>query len=264
LKYKLVALDLDGTLLSDSKVIADSTKDLITEAQAKGVNFTIATGRMYRGAARYAKQLAIDIPIITYNGAVISDPLTGETHRELLVSATCAHRALDALKNEAVLKYIFTGDEVYTDISHKWTENYAKILQVEMKLLEDIKQVLDKDPIMLVFMVDANRRVTISDILRSELGSQARVTNSSDWFVDILHLQASKSRALEQLAKQLEIKREEIIAIGDNLNDLEMVEYAGLGVAVANASNELKDASDYITQKPFHFGVEEVIKKYCL
>lgn len=264
MKYKLVALDLDGTLLSENKVLNASTQAAIKKAQDKGVLFTIATGRMYRGAVRYATQLDIKIPIITYNGAVIKNPLSGEVYREFKVPSSLATKAIDALDGEPVLKYVFLGDNVITDLAHDWTDNYANVLDVEMKFVDDIRLALNDDPIMVVFMVQAEMRKNITDTLKTAFGSEARITNSSNWFVDVLNPSASKSLALQQLAENLGISRDEIIAVGDNLNDLEMIQYAGLGVAVANASDDLKQSADYITEAECYLGVEEVIEKYCL
>jgi Cof subfamily protein (haloacid dehalogenase superfamily) len=264
MKYKLVALDLDGTLLSDNKILNASTQAAIKRAQDKGVIFTIATGRMYRGAVRYAAQLNIEIPIITYNGAVIKNPLSGEVHREFKVPSRLAMRAIDSLDGQPVLKYVFTGDNVITDLVHEWTDNYSNVLDVEMKYVDDVRLALDDDPIMVVFMVQAEMRKNISDTLRNTFGSEARITNSSNWFVDVLNPSASKSLALEQLAKSLGILRDEIIAVGDNLNDLEMIQYAGLGVAVANASDDLKQSADHVTKAECYLGVEEVIEEFCI
>ncbi|MBE0446663.1 MAG: HAD family phosphatase [Actinobacteria bacterium] len=262
--YKLVALDLDGTLLSEDKAIADSTSKLIKEARNSGVKFTIATGRMSSGAIRYAKQLGIDIPIITYNGAVIRNLASGYTYREYKVPAEGAMDAIDMLKGEPALRFVFLGDDVYTDTPHEWTDGYAELLEVKMNFVDDVRDLLAQDPTMLVFMVPTLRAVELAGVLKAKLNSQVRITNSTDWFLDILHPKASKGLALRQLAESLGVAREEIIAIGDNLNDLEMVEYAGIGVAVANATDDLKAAADYVTDLPLSEGVGEVIMKYVL
>lgn len=262
--YKLVALDIDGTLLSEDKVIADSTADLIKEASNNGVKFTIATGRMFRGAVKYAERLGIDIPIITYNGAIIRDILSDCVYRECKVPADGAKDAIDILREEPVLRFVFLGDEVYTDTPHEWTDSYAQLLGVEMNFMGDVKDILIEDPTMLVFMVPVLKAIELTDRLKCRLNSNIRITNSTDWFLDVLNVKASKGLAIQQLADDLGIAREEIIAIGDNLNDLEMVEYAGLGVAVANATDELKAVADYVTELPINGGVEEVLRKYVL
>jgi hypothetical protein len=264
LSYKLVALDLDGTLLSGEKVIAESTLTLIQEAKNTGVKFTIATGRMSRGALRYAEKLEIDIPIITYNGAVTRSPISDRVYHECKVPAGRAIDAINLLKDEPVLRYVFLHDNVYTDTPHDWTDRYADLLGVEMNFVDDTRELLAEDPTMLVFMVTELKARELTDLLKSELDSQVKITNSTDWFLDVLPIRASKGSALKQLGQRLGIKREEIIAIGDNRNDLEMIEYAGLGVAVANATEEVKQVADYVTTLPISEGVEEVLEKYLL
>lgn len=262
--YKLVAIDLDGTLLSDEKVIADSTVELIRESHKKGVAFTIATGRMSRGALRYAEQLDINIPIITYNGAIVRSPASGCIYREHKVPATGAIQAVTLLKDQPVLRYVFLEDEVYTDTPHDWTDRYADLLGVEMNFVGDVLELLSVDPTMLVFMVPVMKAVELTEVLKNGLDSQVRITNSTEWFLDVLSAKASKGLALKQLAEHLGIAREEVVAIGDNLNDIEMIEYAGLGVAVANATDGLKSIADYVTDSPVAGGVEEVIMKHIL
>jgi len=264
LSYKLVAIDLDGTLLSDEKTVPDTTVELIREAHKRGVAFTIATGRMSRGALRYAEQLGIDIPIITYNGAVIRSPMSGCVYREHKLPAVGAAQAVTLLKDQPVLRYVFLEDEVYTDTPHDWTDRYAGLLGVEMNFVGDVLELLSEDPTMLVFMVPVMKAIELTELLKSGLDSQVRITNSTEWFLDVLSAKASKGLALKQLAEHLGIAHEEVIAIGDNLNDVEMIEYAGLGVAVANATDGLKSVADYITEGPLAEGVEEVIIKHIL
>lgn len=262
--YKLVALDLDGTMLGDDKRLNSGTVELIREASEQGVRFTIATGRMSLGALRYAEELRVNIPIITYNGAVIKNTFSGDIYRECKVPAEQGIEAIQLLRNEPVLRYAFLGEEVFTDTAHEWTDRYADLLGVTMNLVTDLRDLLVDDPTMLVFMVPVGQASILTQLLKSRLDPVVRITNSADWFLDVLHPEASKGLALAQLAERLGIAREEVIAIGDNLNDLEMIEYAGLGVAVANASDELKDAADYVTDAPISRGVEEVIHKFIL
>ncbi len=262
MSYKLVALDLDGTLLSNDKTIAGSTVELIQQAKRNGVRFTIATGRMSRGALRYAQELEIDIPIITYNGAMTRSPISEDIYHECKVPAERAIDAINLLRDEPVLRYVFLNDDVYTDTPHEWTDRYADLLGVTMNFVDDTRELLIDDPTMLVFMVTELRARELTMLLKSELESQVKITNSADWFLDVLPVRSSKGSALAKLAGSLGIKREEVIAIGDNLNDLEMIEYAGLGVAVANAAEELKSAANYITTLPINEGVEEVLQKY--
>lgn len=262
--YKLVVLDLDGTLLARDKHIADSTLELIGEAKARGVKFTIATGRMTPGALRYAEQLKVDIPIITYNGALVRNVGGDKIYREYKVPASWAVEAVNILKDHPVLPFAFIDDKVYTDTEHEWTERYAQLLEVEMNFVGDVRAVLTEDPTMLVFMVPVLKGGELTRLLKEHMDSQVRITNSTEWFLDVLHVKASKGLALKQVSEHLGIAREEIIAIGDNSNDLEMIQFAGLGVAVSNASEDLIAAADYVAELPMHEGVEETLRKFIL
>jgi hypothetical protein len=251
-------------MLDDDKILNRNTVEMIREVSERGVKFTIATGRMSRGALRYADELGVDIPVITYNGAIMRSLHSNEVYREYKVPAEQAKEALSLLADEPVLRYAFLGEDVFTDTAHEWTDRYADLLGVDIHHISDVRDVLGEDPTMLVFMVPVGRAQLLTQTLKSKLDSQVRVTNSADWFLDVLHPQATKGLALAQLAECLGIEREEVIAIGDNGNDIEMVEYAGLGVAVANATDELKAVADYITEAPISKGVEEVIQRFIV
>ncbi|MCL5291326.1 MAG: Cof-type HAD-IIB family hydrolase [Actinobacteria bacterium] len=265
LNYKLVAIDLDGTLLTEGYEIEPAALDAIQSAAKMGVKFTIATGRMHGSAARFAEELGVEVPLITYNGSVVRCAISGNEYRHLKVPREAAIKALSLVGSDRALRYVFTYDRVITDTPDEWTDRYARILGVEMHLTEDLANTsLDDDPTMIVFMCEEGRTKMTTDLLAQELDSSVRLTNSNPWFVDVLHKDASKASSLRYVADKLGILIEETIAIGDSWNDLEMIEAAGVGVAVANATEKLKERADYVTSAERGAGVAEVLEKFVL
>ncbi|MCL4498712.1 MAG: Cof-type HAD-IIB family hydrolase [Chloroflexi bacterium] len=262
--YKLVAMDLDGTLLNEDHTIDPGALDAIRRAAERGVTFTIATGRMHGSAERFAAPLGIEVPLISYNGSVVRSALSGREHRHLRVPRAAAATALSLIKADKALRYAFMDDRVLTDTPHEWTDQYAKILGIEMALVDDIADALEDDPTMLVFMCEEADTSRLTGYLSCELDSAVRLTNSNPWFVDVLNADASKAMALRFLAESLGVRMRETVAIGDSWNDLEMIEAAGLGVAVANGTDRLKEWADYITTEERGRGVAEVLRTFIL
>lgn len=264
MEYKLVAVDLDGTLLDENYRIGQDALAAISRAADAGVAFTIATGRMHDSAAKFARLLGLELPIISYNGSVIRAAGASEEYRHLKVPRASAVEALSLVGKDKALRYAFLGDRVLTDTPHEWTDNYAKVLGVTMECVEDLVARLDGDPTMIVFMCDESDTPNTTEFLSQRLDSSVRLTNSNPWFVDVLNKNASKADALKFLADKLGVSMTETIAIGDSWNDLEMLEAAGLGVAVANAAEKLKMHADYVTRSERGLGVVEVLEKFVI
>lgn len=262
--YKLVALDLDGTLLGEDYSIDPRALKAIEEAAGRGVSFTIATGRMHASARRFADILGFEIPIITYNGSVVRCAISGEEYRHLRVERETARAAFELVKGDRLLRYAFLDDRIVTDTPDEWTDRYAQALGVTMEYAGDLSSYLESDPTMVVFMCGAEQTKALTDFLARELDSTVRLTNSNPWFVDVLNIGASKALALDFLADRLGVSLTETIAIGDSWNDLEMIEAAGLGVAVANATEKLRERADYVTLAERGRGVAEAIEKFVL
>ena len=260
--YRLVAVDLDGTLLDQERQLRPTTVEIIKTVAAQGVKFTIATGRLYPSALPFARQLGLDVPIITYNGAMIKSSLSGEVIQHLTLTRDLAREALQLMANEDLYRFLYLEDCIYTDAAEY--VQYSAALQVPIHLVEDLNPVLETNPTMVVFRAAQEKIPGLTEKLAANFGEAVYVLNSWPDFVELLHPQASKAKALARLAADLGIRREEIIAIGDGWNDVEMLEYAGLGVAVANAQAEVKARADLVTNGKHEEGVREVLARYFL
>lgn len=264
LEYKLLAIDLDGTLLNEEHQLSPQIVAAIEEIVNKGLKVTIATNRMFRSAENLAKRLNIDLPLITDGGSLVKSSHTKEKYLDLRITKEIAERAINLMNGEDSTHFLFQGDEVYTPKRSWYTENYQTVAGIEIKIVPDLKEILDEKPRAIIFYVNIEEVQRLTMKLKIELESIARITNSAPYFIDVLNLKATKALGLEKIAKHFNIKRDEIIAVGDGMNDIEMIEYAGLGIAVANASNSLKEKADYITKSEREKGVLEVINNFIL
>lgn len=264
MKYKLLAVDVDGTLLNSNKEITPNTKARIHETIEKGVIFTISSGRPVQGVQLIINKLEVDIPVITYNGAMV---ITGES-RKVIYSCT--------MKNEDVIQVERFGRERNTTIAI-WSDNqlfvnraderaakYSELSGTEAKLYENVEEVLVKGVNKILWYDEVERINAFQEELKNIINPTINFHTSQPFFLEFVDVNASKAIALEKLGKFYGINREEMIAVGDGFNDLSMIEYAGLGVAMENAPFEIKQAADFVTRSNDNDGVAFVIEKFIL
>ena len=267
MNYKLVAIDLDDTLLANDLTISPQTIEAMREAERKGVTVTLATGRMFQSAAQYAKDLKLDVPIITYQGAYIRNALSGEVVFERLVPYDLSIQLLEDLKAKQKHIQIYLNDELYVEQDNEYIKDYAKASNVPYIVVDDMIAEMKNSgtlPIKILVIDDPKEIQTIANQYRQDYDQQLHITISKPHFLEITHPEATKGKAIEFLVEQKGITMEQVIAIGDSYNDLDMIELAGLGVAMENARPEVKEAADYITKSNNDHGVWEVFKKFVL
>jgi Cof subfamily protein (haloacid dehalogenase superfamily) len=260
--YKLIAIDLDDTLLRNDLTISDRTKRAIEAAMAKGTLVTFATGRMYRSALPYALDLGLDLPLITYQGALVKYA-DGRMVYHRPIELPIAQEVIEMGKQCGIHVNVYLDDELYMEKETQWGKDYATRVRVPINIL-DLPAGLKQDPTKILFLSEPEVLDGISQKLAEMFSEAINLTKSQATFLEISHPKATKGNALKELAASLKINREEVIAIGDNLNDLDMIRYAGCGVAIGNAVQALKEAADLVTNSNDDDGVAEVIEKLVL
>lgn len=261
---KLIVTDLDGTLLTDDKMISDRNKAAIAKAQEQGVMVTVATGRMCLAAAHYARLIGVTLPIISCNGGLVR-PYTGEAlfmhcfEKDLAreVIALCYER------NWHVQWYV--DDKVYV---REFEEKYFKGFKVlgrfsVTEVGDDFENYLDN--VIQIVVRDMDGKIQeIQKEVSTHFHGRLTVQQNTNVSVDIDALGINKAVGIEALIRQLGIKKEEVMAFGDADNDLDMLGYVGLGVAMGNAIDEAKEIAKVITADNEHDGVAVAIEKYVL
>jgi Cof subfamily protein (haloacid dehalogenase superfamily) len=260
-------VDLDGTLLNSDWEISPRTERAIRAASARGVYVILATGRMYASTLRYALRLDLRLPVITYNGALVKDVATGEVIYQRMLPKEYAREVLALVKELSypVNLYFNHGeDRLYVDRVSAAVRRYSRQSSVPFFEVPDLMALLDRDPIKLVVIKEEEALDALIEESRRRWGEAIYVTKSEPTYLEFLHPEATKGRGLAAVARYFGVPREEIMAIGDSFNDLEMFKYAGFSVAMGNAREVVRRAADYVAPPCQEDGVAQVLERFVL
>lgn len=259
--YRLIALDIDGTIRSNEYPLSDRTRQAIARVMEAGAVVTLATGRMFHSAVRATAELNIRSPIITFQGAKIADPATGDVlwHRPL--TTDMAREALDALSPWGLEVLAYHGDQVYVSRMTPWVEAYEQRNQAVVRVIEDLKELAANGLTRLVVVGREDEIQRLEAELKAGFDSRLYVTRSLPHFCEILHSEAGKDRALAWLCDYLGVRREETVAFGNGYNDVQMLEWAGLSVAIGGAVPEVLDVADRIAPPIEDDGAAQVLEE---
>ncbi len=259
--YKLIALDIDGTIRSTEYPLSPRTRRAIGQARANGVHVTLATGRMFESAVISSSELSIDTPIVSYQGAQVSDPATGEVLWQVTLTPRMTSDALDALDGWGLEVMAYHGGDVYVAESSPWIEGYIERNDVIVHSVGDLRKAahLGFTRLVVVGADDAIRDLEASLIGRFD--SSLHVTRSLPHFCEILNPHGGKHKALGWLCDQLGIRPDETIAFGNGYNDVHMLSWAGLAVAIDGAVDETLAVADRVAPPIEEDGAAQVIEE---
>lgn len=260
---------MDGTLLNDRHEVPEDVKYTLAEAKKQGIKIVLCSGRPIGGIRSYIKALNLNQEgdfAIAYNGALVQDTHTNEVVAELSLGHADLVKLYELSMELKTPMHFFDTKGVYTpnaDISdYTVLEAYLSEIPLGYRQVSDIPTNISIPKIMFVNHPDKLNR-TIEELPKS-LNEQYTIVQSAPYFLEFVHPSASKGNAVKMLAEQLGIKQEETMTIGDNGNDLSMIEYAGCGVAMGNAIPEVKAAADFQTRSNNESGVAYAIRKLAL
>lgn len=268
---KLLVLDIDGTIAGHSNQVRPAVLEAIKAAQAQGVQVAIATGRMYRSALRFHQKVGADLPLIAYQGAWIQDPLTNERHFHQTVPVGIAAELLDYLEQpelkSRVSIHFYINDELYVREIIGDTKEYARRSGIPPNAVGDLRTTLDQTPTKILALSEDTQLidellVNVRKIYRPE---ELYLTKSVATFFEMAHPLVNKGLAVDYLVKKLlHITPEQVMTIGDNFNDVEMLQYAGIGVAMGDAPEEVKAIANWVAPSVEEDGVAHAINKFIL
>lgn len=263
-KYKLIAADLDDTLLNDDLKISERNRRAFQLAQDMGVIVTIATGRMFRSALPVALELGIEGPLVTYQGAFVKSVSTGEVMVHRPVPVDLARKVITAGYENGLHINIYINDTLYMDRITEEGKYYVEQAKVEMNPVGNLLDFLQNDPTKVLFIGEADFLDKLSHQMKEQFGESLYITKSKPNYLEFMHPKATKMHGISRLAEVLGILPEEIITFGDSYNDIEMIDYAGLGVAVGNAPQAIRERADLVADTNNNDGVAKVIEEFVL
>lgn len=266
--YKLIALDMDGTLLNPEGQISPRTRDAIAAARAQGVTVVLASGRPLEGMTPSLAELGLtgqDDYVICYNGALVQQVAEQRIIRSQLLTGSDAS-AIAHLANElGVNVHGFSVRQgLISPRVSTYTEHESRLIRMPINLV-DFATLPADEQIMKVMMIDPEPQLSraISQ-LPAELYERYTVVRSAPYFLEFMNKRSNKGTGVAALANHLGLTADQVIAVGDAGNDRHMIEYAGLGVAMGNATDEIKALAQHITSRNDDDGVARVIERFIL
>jgi Cof subfamily protein (haloacid dehalogenase superfamily) len=257
-----LACDLDRTLIAEDAVLRPRTKAAIAAAREAGLHVVIVTGRMFQSVVRYARDAGIDDPLVCYQGAVVADPATGEFLRHVPIPLDLAREAIAAVEDEGFPLNVYVDDELYVARETAESEAYARFQDLAVHSVGDLLGWLDKAPTKLVSVGDPLELDGLEARMKARFDGRLYISKSLPHFLEFAHPDVTKGTGLDFLARRLGFTRAETVAFGDGENDVELLEWAGFAVAVANAHPKVLAVADYVCPPVDEEGVAQVIEAY--
>ncbi|MCL6574148.1 MAG: sugar-phosphatase [Bacillus sp. (in: Bacteria)] len=267
--YKLITIDMDGTLLNDKHELTDEVRSTLQTAKARGVKVVLCTGRPIGGVHRYLEELHLNEEgdyVITYNGALVQNSNTNEIVSKYSLGYEDLKLLYDLSLELKTSIHFFNYTNLYTlnQNIHKYTVAESYITQVPLSYLR--LEGISKNILLpkIIFVDEPEHLNQVIASIPISLREKYAMVRSEPFFYEFLHPKVSKGNAVKHLAKILGIEQQEVMSIGDNRNDLTMIEYAGCGVAMGNAVPELKEIANFQTLSNNNNGVAHAIQKLVL
>lgn len=257
-------MDLDGTVIGNDLVISQPVKDAVRRAVESGLIVTLATGRMFQGTRRFAQELSIAQPVICYQGAMIRHTITGELWYHDPVPLEQAQEVIALAESQGKTVIGFVDDQCYVSRENDESQFYHRHSGVRPEPVGDLGAWLPEAPTKVLIITPKEQTDETVAFFRERFKDSLFVTRSYPLFTELTRLGVSKGKAMGQLCERLGLSRDEVIAIGDNLNDLDMIQFAGYGIAMGNGASPVQAAAAYVAPTQADDGVAEAIVGHIL
>ena len=261
---KLIASDMDDTLLNSETKLSERNATAIRKAIDAGIVFLIATGRMYVSVKPYADSLGLDVPLVTYNGALVKGSKSGKVYYEHPLKLETALELLSYCKEKGYYIQSYQGDELWVKEATEFSAEYTRISGIPATPVGESLYYPETAPYKLLAMTKPEEFQKVWQDIQQQFAGKVVVTSSRDNFLELMEPGVNKWNAVKAVAEVYGIKPKEIMCIGDSNNDLSMIENAGIGVAVANAKPAVRAAAKLVTVSNDEDGVAQVIEQMLL
>jgi Cof subfamily protein (haloacid dehalogenase superfamily) len=238
------------------------TRAAIAATRAAGIHVILVTGRMFQSVRRYARDAGIDDPVVCYQGAVVAEPASGRWLRHEPIPLELARETISALNEEGFGLNCYVNDELYVSEITPEAEKYAGFQQLVLHPVGDLVTWLKEPPTKLVVIDDPQVLQGLKQRMIERFDGRLYISTSLPYFLEFASPNVTKAAGLEFVAEHLGFSRERTLAFGDGENDIELVDWAGYGVAVGNANEAVKERADFVCPSVDDEGVAQVLEAY--
>jgi Cof subfamily protein (haloacid dehalogenase superfamily) len=257
-----LACDLDRTLNSADVELQPRTHSAIAAARAAGVPVVIATGRMFRSVRPYALRAGIREPVVCYQGAVVADPVGGVFLRHVPMPLDEAHEVIEATADLGHTVLCYVNDELYVARETAASDAYARFQDLSVNVVGDLGAWLTQPPTKLVTVGEPGEMDALEVVMKARFDGRLYIAKSLPHFLEFAAPEVTKAAGVAFVAERLGFSREATVAFGDGENDVELLEWAGYGIAVANAHRRVLAAADFVCPSVDEEGVAQVIEAF--
>ena len=270
MSYQVIVLDLDGTLLNSQKKISARTKQALIDAQKQGKKVILASGRPTAGVWPTARELELERYegyILSFNGGMITDCKTGEIIHARQIPVELNAAVIEEAKRQSCVLMTYSDELITNQADYRYVQLEYRGCQLpihEFQDPEEMKAYVNFPVAKFIFTAEGEELAGIEPQVREHLGPAFAVYRSDPYFLEIVPAGVDKGQALAHFTEVTGYGPEEMISCGDGYNDMPLIRYAGLGVAMANAIPEIREAADHITASNDEDGVALVVEKFML
>lgn len=251
-RIRLIALDLDDTLLRADLSISEANKRALQRAENMGIHIVLASGRNYHSMRRYSEELFIHRRgdfLVGSNGAQLIKASTGALLEDLALPAAFCRGLLEDFERKGYLWQLYIEGKIYCSRLNKWALIDHQLSSLPLEVIHNLDDVVGRDQTKIVIGGEPAQIESIYRELTASIGGQTEIVTSKPYFLEVLPKGASKGAALERLTARLHLSMESVLAIGDARNDLEMIKRVGWGCAPANAAEEIRAVARFLSSK---------------
>lgn len=264
-KYKLIAFDVDDTLLTTEKVISPKTKQALLNAQKNGIKLCVASGRLPYGVKPYAEELDVlnnGGYYLGFNGGAVlnsGNELIGTTY----LDSKYIEPVYEVLRPTNVTTMVHKGDIIYADRKvNDYTHIEPDVIGLPLNLVDDIAEFVDWKLHKILLCGEPGELKEVEGKLKAKFADDVDIYLSAPWFLEVMPNGVNKGLGVEKVCADMGISMDEVMAFGDNYNDIPMLEMAGLGIAMGNAEDEVKNSADYVTDTCDFDGIAKALSKF--
>lgn len=264
-KYKLIAFDVDDTLLTTEKVISPKTKQALLNAQKNGIKLCVASGRLPYGVKPYAEELDVlnnGGYYLGFNGGAVlnsGNELIGTTY----LDSKYIEPVYEVLRPTNVTTMVHKGDIIYADRKvNDYTHIEPDVIGLPLNRVDDIAEFVDWKLHKILLCGEPGELKVVESKLKAKFADDVDIYLSAPWFLEVMPNGVNKGLGVEKVCADMGISMDEVMAFGDNYNDIPMLEMAGLGIAMGNAEDEVKNSADYVTDTCDFDGIAKALSKF--